>query len=1064
MIINQRSIIDKANQAIVEIIGKYVELKSKGSSHEACCPFHNEKTPSFKVSKKRGYYKCFGCQAGGDAISFIQEFENVTFPEALEIAARLIGEVVEYDNKVDREEFIQQRREEKQRRDALSIQLEHVVNAYREASSTPTVFKAVSNLSTKQWDPLLEFDGRTWHSSTVKAFQICFSPDSNLITKLMPTQHWPAKLLLQLGAIRDNDGSQYDVFRGRLLFPISNHRGQAIALAGRARPGQNKRAKYLNSQESILYRKREHLYGLYQALKSIEEKGSANLVEGYTDVITLHDVGITNTVGTLGTAFTKEQANKLRSYTKEVVIIRDGDTAGRQATIRDIEVAAQAGLFPSVVILPPGEDPDSMARKVGGNSLWQYIKKNKEDGIIWRVMLEWDDDEVFKQQEAFQLAANLIACYDSNVVTSAYLKKLTAKSRMGSVTRELKKAIEQKMEDQLIRGERKLTPEQQRDVLNYGVYEMNHKYYACRNAQKGIGIEISNFIVKPLMLIVARQESRRLIEIVNEFGHSFIADIDSSVFSSFDRFADFVEGQGNYLYNEEAKKPYHVKIKRKVYHNMPTCYPIYTMGWHKEGFWTWSNGLFTPGGKFLSIDDYGVVSFDETKFFLKPHSKIERDIKSDDDEDSMKDQKNFMYHTKPKTMTFKEWSRQMKAVHGKNGMMAVAWFMAAVFRDIIYPYFNCFPHLFCFGPPQAGKSFMAWSLQYMFGAEPKGPTHIVHATDAAFTRAFSWVRNGVTWMDEYGNEATFERVEALKMAYDGTGREKAKGGYGHAITRTPINSAVMITGQQQPTQDIALMTRCVFCNFPEHKYTEEEERRANQLRQHEQSGELTQITMQILQHRDLIEKEFLHMFDLKKSRIRSMVQLEGVNAASRMLLNYCIILSVADLLARQFEFGFGLDELEEFVIDSIIRQSDSIDNQDECAIFWNIIAFLISKHIVQHDQDIIVEPASSVTYMDDSKRGERKDSLEEKWKEEKVLIFLNLTKCHGEYLERHQRTRNKPGLDIEALKFYLRGSQAYIGQKRGKKFNGRTKSCYVFDRDKLNVELLMTSEWLSKES
>lgn len=1064
---NAKEIARAAEPAIYDIINQYVPLKKNGASYKACCPFHQEKTPSFVVTPSKGIFKCFGCGAGGDAISFLMEHPatKMSYPEAVEYAAKIMQHPVEYDDSIDREQFLDQQAKKKSHEAALSVQLEHVVNFYQEAGLPFQDFTYTSLIESKSIDPLINIDGRPFLLSTIRTFQLCFAPSGNVVANAIEKRSWSRGLLKELGIVREGDYGEYDFFRDRVIFPIHNHMGQLVGAAGRALKGSEAeaKAKYLNLPESMLYEKGTILYGLHLAKKTIAKQNTVFLVEGYTDVMGLHENGIYNAVASCGTAFTFEQAKLLKRFSDNLVILRDGDEAGKKAMFKDIDTAVRAGIRPVVVEMLPGEDPESYLRKYGAGAFRELVDSRKEDAVIYRIMAGWDPDSPFRMSDCFNLAVDLLSYYEDEVVRDAYIKKLSANNRMGAMTRKLKKAMEAKQAEVFEQKTRKLTPRQTQDAINYGIFEQNNKYYISKNVKHGTGVEISNFIINPIMLVVARGEQRRLVEIINEYGHKFIADIDSRIFASFERFSQYVEGMGNYLYNEEAKAAHHIKIKRKVYHTMPTCYPIYTMGWHKEGFWTWSNGIYTLNMNFKATDHHGIVPHGDAKYFLKAHSNIEIDIKSDDDETGMEDQKNFMYMKTPDTISFTEWTQRIAQVHGKNGMLAVAWFCAALFRDLIYPLFNCFPHLFLFGPPRSGKSWLAWSLQYMFAGNPKPPTHVIHATDAAFTRSFSWVRNGVTWMDEYGNEAPYERIEALKMAYDGTGREKAKGGYGHAITRTPINSAVCISGQQQPTQDVALFTRCVSLSFHNRQFTAQEEQNSNDLKAIEQTGQLTQLTMQLVSHREFIKKNLMNMIDAKKASLRNHLQAAGIKIDSRLVTNYAIILAIGDLMAKKFEYGFSLADMEFFAIENLITQCAAIDNQDETAVFWNIIAYLVSKSMLTYNNDILVEKEVEVSIMNDEDRNDRKDSVSTIFEEEKRLVYLNLTKAHGEYQERHQRIRNKPGLDIEALKFYLRNSDAYVGQKRGKKFGGRTKSCFVFDAGKLPIELLLTTEWTLQE-
>ena len=1061
MIVNAQDIRDAGNKEIVQIIQSEVELQKRGANFVGCCPFHKEKTPSFTVFPSTGTYKCFGCGEGGDAVSFLIDLHGFTFPEALEKVAAIVRKTIDYDTSGGN---IDERREtlkkQKAQKDAQIVQLELVLQTWQREGLPFGEIITEKSPATGKPETFIEIGKRKFPVSIFKEWGLTYAPKTNIICKEINRHKWPKSLLLEVGIINQDENRFYDFFRDRFIFPIHNHRNQLVGFGGRIMPDGKHPAKYINSKQSLAFDKSELLYGLHKARRFIVEKDEAILVEGYTDVLSMHYFGFGNTVAGMGTSWTEAQARLLKRSTKQILFLKDGDTAGIKSMKQDVVAALKAGIMPSVCILPDKSDPDSYLWKNGAKALKKYIKKHRQDGLVWRVMEDYDKDNIHKQIIAINFAADLLLHLDTDMAREAYIKKLTATNKLGRVTKELRKAIEDKESVAIRQGKGGLTADQSKDVQRYGLFERHRAYWSCTDPDGISAIKISNFLIEPIMLIVARKESRRLVKIVNQYKAAFIADIDSKIFSSFQGFSQYIEGQGNFMFLETAKSAHFIKIKRKIYAKMPTCYPIYTMGWHKTGgFWTWSNGLSTINGQFIPVNDYGLVDFKGTKYFLKSHSQIENDVKSDDDENTNEDQKKFQYFPDVRCISVEEWGSRFVQVHRKNGMVALAWFTAAIFRDIIYPKVNCFPHLFLFGPPRAGKSYTAWSLQYMFGASPKGPTHMVQATDAAFFRAFSWIRNAVTWIDEYGNEASYERVESLKMAYDGTGREKAMGGYGNDVTRTPINNAVCISGQQQPTQDIALMTRCICLSYPKREFSTEEEENATNLREIEQSGMLTQITAQLLKYRELIDQHFQEVVDRIKSILRDCLQRDGLKVDSRLLLNYSIMLGVYEILISKtpLRFGFEVTDLQEYALENLKTQMDNIDNQDETAIFWGIIASLVRKRNLAHGEDVIVEPKSSEKFRPENNRSIRSDTEEIKWEEKKVLLYINMTRAHGEYVETHRRTRNKPGLDKKALEYYLKGGDAYIGEKRAKRFNERPRSCFVFDRDLIPAEFLLTA-------
>lgn len=1059
MIKNVNELRDIAQDYTYEIIKDYVHLKRKGNTYLGLCPFHNEKTPSFRVNHDKGFYKCFGCGQGGDAIQFLMDHEGMTFPEALEHVGRIAKLKVEYAEIADRQEELEKATREKQRRDDQAAQMKYAWDNYQYQGLPATDFEWIGDKEAETLDKIIKLDGREWRLSTLQKFQIGYAPKNSYLSKIIQINKLDETIFAEIGIVKKGDHGTYDFFRERILFPIRDHLGKIVGLAGRKMQQETRKEvpKYLNSPESYLYRKDEVLYGLFENRVSIKDAGYATLLEGYTDVMRMWEAGLQTGVASCGTAFTEKQARHLGRFTKKILILRDGDQAGYEAAKRDVLTAISSGLQPMVCLLPDDEDPDSYITQHGAQAMAEYIDKHKEDGLIWRVMEEWHTSDPFKQEQAVLLAAEMLAEIESEFIRNDYIRKLTTKSRLGDNKRILKDAIN-KTEDKKVReGKKKLSPQQAFDAQNFGVYEANNKYWKAESTS-GLGFEISNFVIKPIMLIRARDESRRLIEIVNENGHTHIIDIDSKTLSSFERFSDHIEGLGNFMYNEFADKKLHIKIKKKVYAVTPTCYPIYTMGLHKEGFYTWGNGILKPDGKFVPVDEFGLVSFNDTKFFLKAHSKIDQSIMSDDDENTMADQTNFCYIYSGKTITLKDITKRMVDIHGQNAMVAISWLFAAIFRDFIYQNFNFFPHLNHFGPPGAGKSFLAWNIMHFFGATPKAPFHLVHGTDAAFFRTLSWVRNGVVWFDEYKNEVRFERIEALKAAYDGAGREKAKGGYGHSVTRTPVNSGCLITGQEQPIQDPALYSRCVSLSFPKKELSEDQIEQGKQLEKLMKTGQLTQLIGHIMRHREFVMDGFQKEFDDIRRKLRSELQQEELRINDRVVMNYAITLAMAKLIGEKEVLAFTYDDLYEFSYSNMLNQMDSMSTQDEVGVFWTIVEFMLANFEIRHESDVKIEMRTKEKFRDEEDRSNRKDTKEIIFPEEKKLIYLSFTRVHPMYQERMQRSKRTNGLDLEALKYYLRCSEGYVGEKRAKKFGKTAKPCYVFDVEQLTMDFPLSIE------
>lgn len=340
---------------IVYLIGTYpdIKLKPHGGNATGCCPFHNEKTPSFSVSSK-GFYKCFGCGAGGDIIRFVMDYEHLDFIAACERIAAICNISLEYEQNVDKEEYNRRREEKKTLRDIM----QEVYTAYRSLLWDTELGAAAMQYATAK---------RQYNANTLLEWGLGFAPDSYSFIKDKYSTNGQLPQLLQLGLVKqkenNGDTNYYDAYRGRLIIPVLDENGELVCLAGRIiNPDDKKSPKYINGAVSPLYDKSKTLFGLYQAIPHIKKQGFAILTEGYFDVITMHCAGAGNTVGSCGTALTVEMARLLKRYTDRIVIMRDGDEAGLKATSKDIEKLLAAGFSVQVYTLPEGQDPDDYAK------------------------------------------------------------------------------------------------------------------------------------------------------------------------------------------------------------------------------------------------------------------------------------------------------------------------------------------------------------------------------------------------------------------------------------------------------------------------------------------------------------------------------------------------------------------------------------------------------------------------------------------------------------------------------------------------------------------------------
>ena len=345
------------NTNILDVVGSYVSLKKKGKRYWACCPFHQEKTPSFSVSPEDGLYYCFGCHAGGDVFSFVEKMENLSFTEAVE----RLAEAAHLE--LPQTEVSPEEKRRKQFNDELYHAMELAVVYFHNCLRRTNMGKP----------GLAYFKRRHLTDETIDRFKLGFAPDSwhKLYGDFRTIKHISDTVLVTSGLVGHKNGRYYDTFRNRCMFPILNLKGKPVAFGGRVM--DDSKPKYLNSPETPIFNKRQLLFALYQALPEIRRTRQVIMVEGYMDAISLHAHGVTNAVASLGTAFTIEQARLLKRYADEVVFSYDMDAAGQNATRRALEIAGTTGLKMRVLHLSEGKDPDEFVNKYGGEAYKEAV-------------------------------------------------------------------------------------------------------------------------------------------------------------------------------------------------------------------------------------------------------------------------------------------------------------------------------------------------------------------------------------------------------------------------------------------------------------------------------------------------------------------------------------------------------------------------------------------------------------------------------------------------------------------------------------------------------------------
>jgi DNA primase len=430
-----QAVLDAAVTA--EVVEEYVQLKRRGANLLGLCPFHNEKTPSFTVSPSKNIYKCFGCGKGGGAVQFVMEHEQMSFIEAIRFLAKkysieLQEEAVNDDKWAETRKHIE----------SLNIINQFALEFYHDLLWNSDKGKAVG---------LSYFKERGFLEKTIKDFELGFAPiERDVFTKAALEKGFKIEYLKELGLTNQ---SGYDFFRDRIIFPIHNSSGRPIAFSGRILSSNKKIAKYINSPESEVYLKRKILYALNLAKKSIRKEDNVFMVEGYSDVISLHQSGITNVVASSGTSLTDEQILQIKRLNVDnITLLFDGDQAGVKATLRAIDLILQKDMNPYVVALPETDDPDSFVKNHGYQGFLDYVELNRKDFLDYKsdLLLSRAGDDPIKKAEAIREIVNSIAHISYHVKRDLYVQKCALKFKLDEnrLIRDVDKELKQLQKQQ----------------------------------------------------------------------------------------------------------------------------------------------------------------------------------------------------------------------------------------------------------------------------------------------------------------------------------------------------------------------------------------------------------------------------------------------------------------------------------------------------------------------------------------------------------------------------------------------------------------------------------------
>jgi len=1028
--ISQTSI-DNVFSAInaVEIISQYVDLKKSGKSYKGKCPFHDETDSSFTVSPELNIFKCFGCGKSGNGIDFLMAYKAYSFPQAIkEVANYYSIEIIE-DQLSDDDKAIHKQNELFYKIYELSAEYFH-----------QNLFKPENAIA-------LEYAFSRFSLDQINKFQIGYSSDNwqELYEHLKEQVNVSDDALVESRLInRSEKGRYYDFFRNRLMFPIRNSSQRVISFGARNLPGSDG-PKYLNTANSPIYNKSKSLYMIDHALQSIRETATITLVEGYTDAITLHEHSYDNTVAPSGTALSEDHLNFISQYANSALLVYDGDEAGMQAANKNAVRLIEKGILVKMANLPDGLDPYEYFNRAGSQ---EALESLEQDFLLFkaRAYAKNSDDLVLKH-EGIQYLSKLVSHFPSSSLRTFYIDHFS----------KILKCQKKQFKDEIAAIQAANTPHYKHDdglpedvdvssYQKYGFYAYLNEYY-FKN-EKGGNVKLSNFIMNPLFHIESTNDTRRIYELINSDGHKIVVDFDMQEMVSLSNFRRNIEGRGNFLFSGQDK---HMnKLKLKLYKETKTCKEVSNLGWQKEGFFAWSNGITGINGEFIEVDENGLVNFNNKDYFIAAFSKIYIDDRS-----VFLDERKFRYIERDVTLL--EWSELFIKVFGDNAKLGIAFWIASIFRDQLLYTFNNFPILNLFGPKGTGKSQMAMSLLCLFGVQ-QTPFNIHNGTKPGLAEHVQQFINAFAWIDEYKNNIEFDKIETLKSIYDAIGRNRLNFEKGKKKETTQVNSAVILSGQEMPTADVALFSRMIFLQFHKTEYSQQEKKDYDRLKAMEKEG-LSHLTAAIIAHRGYFEENFYVTYDAVLSDIFSSLEKEGIE--DRILRSFSTILAAFKTICERLSLRIDYEDLQKVAIKAIVDQTAQISKSNEVSMFWDTIEALFDENVLIDKWHFKVDSCSELSLKSGKK--ELTPPI--------MVLKLKFSTIYKFYAT-HSKRSGQSVLPSSTLKYYLENNPAFLGIENSSKFHFKefsseegkliekkqVTSAYCFNYKMLNINLVRIVE------
>ncbi len=1000
---------------IVDVAKRYTDLRRSGAGWIGRCPFHEEKAGSFYVSPARQTWHCFGaCQEGGDAISLVMKAENLDFRTA---AKRLAAEAGLAIDEIDE---APEAKQERLHAEALRILNGRVADFYREElhADTPGARAA------------LAYACERWGRDYVEDAGLGYAPDAwDTLARWAKAKGESTELLLELGLLRQKEekGRVYDFFRARLVIPVRTTRGEVSGFTCRDLSGREDAAKYMNSAESAAYSKSRVLFGLDVAARAAAKAGKIYIVEGAADAMKMHAAGIPNTAAPCGGALTPAQLEEIRRICPAVCFINDADPvpegklwgAGIGYVLRHGAAALKAGLEVSVWELPCRDGNRKQDPGEYFTSAERLADQKEEDFILWGAKkLLRPDLSPAAAASAMREVASWAAAVPDDMRVEMLLESLRKIRGGKDLWRGAISAAKRQKGAPAAKGTEEV------DLRKYGFFIEKGCYVG--QTEKGEGQVWSNFTMRPVFHVKDPENPKRVYSIKNAHGACDIVEIGMEDLCSVTKFRQYIEGLGNYIWLAGDREL--TRLKSYLYENTETAVQVRQMGWNTAGFYAFGNGVYCAGA-FVKADDFGVCRTEggrnwyipaASRLYAADHKKYERERSFIHRADSAPDMGAYL--------------ADFVAVHGENGKVGLAYWLASMFRDVVASETRSFPLLNLFGPKGSGKTEMGAGLMAFFRPDNKAP-NLRNSTATALNDDVAFASDALVHLDEYKNDIRPDKIEFLKGLYDGVGRVKMGGDGFRDRIMTAVKSGVIVSGQEMPTADPALFSRCVFLKFTRAAFTEEETRRFAALGEVQRAG-LSPIVLRVLAERDYFVQHFPKAYALAAEDINA-----GTDYASldtRIKENWAKLAAAVRVLQDALPLPFVYADIMALAVEGVKAQCDIIRTGDELAHFWATVAYLQAQGEIFENADYTIETRTQM------------EGAGIVWPQAKRVIYLNRTRVFSLY-QRAAALTGRPALPDDSLVIYLQNAPYYIGTGYRKRFRQIVRGLAVTYTDSAGI-------------